>query len=206
MNKELIHITEQIRALSRNGLVYANNEYDKERYEELLALNDRLTALFTNHTEEEIRSSYILERDYTTPKVDIRAVVFNDKDEILLVKERADGCWALPGGWADVGFSPKEIAVKEVKEETGLDVLPIKLLSVMDKRCHNHPPANHYAYKFFILCRIVGGEFVQAFDILDVGFFKHDALPSLSEERITKEQIDRMFDYKHNPDKEIYCD
>ncbi|MDL2222994.1 NUDIX hydrolase N-terminal domain-containing protein [Bacteroidales bacterium OttesenSCG-928-M11] len=206
INKEILLITQKIRTLSRNGLVYVDNEYDKERYEELLKLNDRLTALVTNQTEEAIRSTYVLEKEYTTPKVDVRSVIFNEKDEILLVKERADGLWSLPGGWADVGFSPKEVAEKEVEEETGLKVKAGRLLAVMDKKCHNHPPANHYAYKIFILCEIIGGQMREAFDILDKGFFKQDSLPPLSEERVLQTQIDLMFEYKNDPTKAAYVD
>ncbi|GHS91140.1 hypothetical protein FACS1894203_1360 [Bacteroidia bacterium] len=87
----------------------------------------------------EIAATFTIEKEYATPKVDIRAVVFDENNRILLVKEKAAGCWSLPGGWADVGFSPKEIAMKEVKEETGLDVIPVRLLAVPDKKCHNHP-------------------------------------------------------------------
>ena len=206
IEKELIEIAQRIRALSQTGLVYSDNEYNTERYEELVHLSDSMTALITNNEVSAIEGCFRVEDDYVTPKVDVRAVVFNEKDEILLVQERADGAWAIPGGWADVGYSPKEIAVKEVKEETGLNVKPIRLLAVLDKKCHNHPPAPHYAYKIFILCELIDGKFTSAFDILDKGFFKQGALPPLSEERILKSQVDLMFEYKNNPDKEAIVD
>ncbi|MBF0575595.1 NUDIX hydrolase [Dysgonomonas sp. GY617] len=206
IEKELLEIAQRIRALSQTGLVYSDNEYNTERYEELVHLSNSMTALITNNKVSTIEGCFRVEDDYVTPKVDIRAVVFNDKDEILLVQERADGAWAIPGGWADVGYSPKEIAVKEVKEETGLNVKPIRLLAVLDKKCHNHPPAPHYAYKIFILCELIDGEFTSAFDILDKGFFKQDELPPLSEERILKSQINLMFEYKNNPDKDAIVD
>jgi len=201
IEKELNEIAQRIRALSQNGLLYSDNEYDTERYEELQTLSDRITSLLSGNKISDIRKCFRIEDDYVTPKVDIRAVVFNEKKELLLVKERADGAWSLPGGWADVGFSPKEVAVKEVKEETGLDVQPVRLLAVMDKKHHNHPPALHYVYKIFIQCELTGGSFNTAFDILDKGFFKQNELPSLSEERILKEQLDLMFEYENNPGK-----
>ncbi len=204
--KRLIKIAQRIRALSQNGLVYAGDEYEIERYEELFDLSNEITAILTANDIEVIRNCFKPADDYVTPKVDIRAVVFNEKNEILLVKERADGCWSLPGGWADVGYSPKEVAQKEVKEETGLDVKAVRLLAVLDKKCHAHPPAPHYAYKIFILCEITGGEFTGAFDILDKGFFNKNNLPPLSEDRVIKSQIDLMFDYKENPQKEAIVD
>lgn len=105
-----------------------------------------------------------------------------------------------------MGFSPKEIAIKEVKEETGLDVVPIKLLAVLDQKSHNHPPALHYAYKIFILCEISGGELSTAFDILDCNFYPQDNLPPLSLSRVLKSQIDLMYQYKNDNGKEVILD
>lgn len=192
--------------MAQTGLVYSEDDYDRERYEEMVNLSDRMTALITGNEVSVIAGSFRVEDDYVTPKVDIRAVVFNDKDEILLVKERADGGWAMPGGWADVGFTPSEVAVKEVKEETGLDVEPVRLLAVLDKRCHPHPPHTHYAYKVFILCRLIGGAFTDTFDILDRGFFAKDNLPPLSEERTLRSHIDMAYEYQNDPSKAAYAD
>ena len=188
----MIEVAKRVRALAQNGLVYSLSEYDTERYEELTHLSDRITALATGLDEADVASAYRPAKDYVTPKVDIRAVVFNEKEEILLVREKADGRWSLPGGWSDVGYSPKEVAAKEVKEETGLDVRPVRLLAVMDMSKHPHPVIPYYVYKFFILCEPVGGTFTEAFDILGKGFFPVDALPPLSLERVLPEQIRRM--------------
>lgn len=206
MEKEFEVLVNRARALAQIGLVYSSTEYDVERYRELLDISDRLTSLVSGHDLSEIKACFSVEKDYVTPKVDIRAVVFNDKNEILLVKERADGHWSLPGGWADIGYSPKEVAVKEVREETGLNVVPVRLLAVTDQKTHNHPPALHYAYKIFILCEIESGEMATAFDILDGGFFAQDSLPPLSLERVLKSQIHLMFEYKENPRKEAIVD
>ncbi|MDR1980595.1 MAG: NUDIX hydrolase [Tannerellaceae bacterium] len=205
-NKELITLAQRIRAVSQNGLIYSSNDYDIDRYRELLHISDEITALSTGLDIKTIESLYMPQKEYVTPKVDIRAVVFNDQDDILLVKERADGCWSLPGGWADVGYSPKEIAVKEVKEETGLDVSPLRLLSVTDMSRHPHPPIPFYVYKFFILCELTGGGFTDAFDILDKGFFALDTLPPLSLERVLPEQIHRMREYRDHPEYGVLLD
>lgn len=207
-SKQLNLIARRIRALSQNGLAYSLSEYDTERYAEMIKLGDRIMALLSGQGEDVIGSLYlpVKEKEYVTPKTDIRAVVFNEKDEILLVKERADGLWSLPGGWADVGYSPREVAVKEVKEETGLDVEAVRLLAVMDMSRHPHPAIPWYVYKFFILCRITGGAFTEAFDIQGKGFFPPDNLPPLSLERVLPEQIRRMYEYSQNNKNEIYLD
>ena len=201
MQRELLDIADRIRALSRNGQFYAADEYDKERYDELLELSNRMTAILTGRDIEEIALCYKPADDYVTPKIDVRAVVFDEQERLLLVRERADGCWSLPGGWGDVGFTPSEVAVKEVREETGLEVVADRLLAVLDKRCHNHPPAPHYAYKIFIRCCVAGGKLATAFDTLDVGFFSLDSLPPLSTDRVTREQIELMYEYLHHPEK-----
>ncbi|MDR3140198.1 MAG: NUDIX hydrolase [Tannerellaceae bacterium] len=204
--KELIVLAQRIRALSQNGLTYSLSEYDTERYEELLRISDKIVSSVTGLDENRINSSYILAEEYVTPKVDIRAVVFNRQDEILLVREKADGLWSLPGGWADVGYSPKEIAQKEVREETGLEVHPVRLLSVVDMSKHPHPPIPFYVYKFFILCEITGGEFTQTFDILGKDFFPPANLPPLSLERVLPEQIATLYEYYKKPPKDVYLD
>lgn len=204
--KHLIVLAQRIRALAQTGLTYSLSEYDTDRYEELLQISDQITSEVTGFDAAEIAACYRLEKEYVTPKVDIRAVVFNEKGEILLVREKMDGCWSLPGGWSDVGYSPAEVAVKEVKEESGLEVCPVRLLAVMDTSKHPHPSIPFYVYKMFILCEITGGEFTEAFDILGKGFFKQGELPPLSLERVLPQQIDRMFEAYRNPSQEVYLD
>jgi len=204
--KTIEMFAQQIRALSQNGLLYSLSEYDTDRYSELLKISDSLTALVTGTDFEVVKSLYLPQKEYVTPKVDIRAVVFNEQEEILLVREKSDGAWALPGGWSDVGYTPSEVAVKEVKEETGLDVKVERLLAVMDMREHDHPVIPYYVYKFFISCRPVGGEFTEVFDILDKGFFALDGLPPLSLERVLPEQIRQMYELWKHPEQGVYMD
>ena len=199
--KEIISLAKRVRALAQTGLVYNPGDYDRERYEELTQISDKLQAAATGLGEEEIASSYRPATEYVTPKVDIRAVVFNERDEILLVRERADGCWSLPGGWSDVGFSPKEVARKEVLEETGLEVRPSRLLALLDMSKHDHPVIPFYVYKCFILCEPQGGAFTEAFDILGKGFFPVDNLPPLSLERVLPEQIRLMRHLRAHPEE-----
>lgn len=203
---ELLEIAKRLRALSQTGLYYSLSDYDTERYTELTELSDRITALLTDHTPLEVQQLFLPVKEYVTPKVDIRAVVFNENSEILMVREKADGLWSLPGGWSDVGYSPSEVAEKEVKEETGLKVKAEKLLAVLDMKKHDHPAIPFYVYKMFILCEIQGGAFSEAFDISGKGFFPVPELPPLSEERVTKAQIELMYEYYKNPQKEAIID
>lgn len=128
------------------------------------------------------------------------------RGEILLVREKADGRWSMPGGWSDVGYTPAEVAVKETKEETGLDVRVERLLAVLDKRCHNYPASPLYVYKMFILCTAVGGELGGTFDILDQRFFPLDALPPLSLDRTLPENIRMVNELRLHPERGVVLD
>jgi ADP-ribose pyrophosphatase YjhB (NUDIX family) len=203
---ELITLAQRIRALNQTALTYSVNAYEIDRSKELIAISDRITALVSGVREEEIRTYYHPVKEYVTPKVDIRAVIFNEKDEILLVKEKSDGRWALPGGWSDVGYTPTEVAIKEVKEETGLDVRVVRLLAVLDKRCYNHPASSFYIYKFCFLCDVTGGNDELTFDILDKGYFALNNLPVLSLDRILPEQLVLLDTLRRDSDAKVHCD
>ena len=203
---ELITLAQRIRAMSQTALTYSSNEYEIERSKELIEISNRITSIVSGVNDDDINACYVPVKEYITPKVDVRAVIFNDKNEILLVKERIDGCWALPGGWSDVGYTPTEVIIKETKEETGFDVRVIKLLAVLDKRCYNHPSSSFYIYKMCFLCEITGGDSELTFDILDKGFFPLDKLPPLSLSRILPEQIEFLNKLRHTPSLNVYCD
>jgi len=202
----LLNYTKRLKAMAHLGLTYATNEYDMERYKELEQISLEMMHEVTAAPLEALSNYYNDAKEYITPKTDIRAVIFKDKEEILLVKEKADGQWSLPGGWADIGQTPTEVAVKEVLEETGFSVKAVRLLAVLDKRCHPHPPYLDYVYKMFIQCEIVDGGYIPAFDILDIGFFSQNNIPPLSEHRVIASQINLMFEYLYNPDKQVTID
>jgi ADP-ribose pyrophosphatase YjhB (NUDIX family) len=204
MEQWLLYI-QRIRALAQNGLTYSPNKYDIDRYEELQQLSEKMLADLSGISAERIKDIFKDEKGYATPKVDVRGVIFKDNG-ILMVRETIDDCWSLPGGWADIGFTPGEIAVKEVREESGFVVEPVKLLAVLDKKCHDHPPALEYTYKIFILCRIIGGEATAGMETSDVAFFERDKLPKLSRERNTKDQIRMLFAFLDDKEKEPIFD
>lgn len=195
----------QIQAISQNGLAYGKDIYDIERYEQLRSLSIEILNTYTTVDSNQITDLFANETGYATPKVDVRGVIFQD-DKILLVKEKADGAWALPGGWADIGLSPREIVVKEVKEESGFDVVPRRLLAVLDKNKHYHAPSPYHVYKIFILCDIIGGSAMEGMETSEVNFFDRFNLPQLSEERNTYGQVQIMFDKGLQANSEVVFD
>lgn len=199
-------IAKELQAIAQTGLTFTENKYDDERYQMIRAISVRILNEYTDAPIEKIRDVFAFETGYQTPKVDIRGVVFRD-NKILMIKEDVDGKWTLPGGWADIGLSPFEIAKKEVFEEAGLEVTPKRLLAVYDKaKDPDHPQDYYHIYKLFILCADSGGEVKTGMETTDVGWFNLDEIPELSTPRITMKQIRRMFEYKDNPGLEVDCD
>ncbi|MDW7694941.1 NUDIX hydrolase [Flammeovirgaceae bacterium SG7u.111] len=205
MEKEWHEIAKRIQALAQNGITFTEGKYDMERYEELREISAQMMSMYTDTPIEKVRDVFNFEHGYQTPKVDVRGVVFKE-NKILMVQEEQDGKWSLPGGWADVNYSPRQIAVKEVWEETGLRVEPVKLLAVLDKACHPHPLEPYQAYKFFIHCKIIRGELRTSIETLDVRFFGVDELPQLSAERVLKYQIEKMFELVEDPNSATLFD
>lgn len=205
MNFDWLQIAKEIQSIAQAGLAYSNNKFDIDRYRRLRQVSVKIVNEYTDTPVEKIRDLFANEEGYQTPKVDIRGVVFRD-GKILMVREALDGNWTLPGGWADVGYSPFEIAVKEVHEEAGIKVKPLRLLAVFDKMKHNHPPDIYHVYKLFILCRDSGQSVKPGIETTEVGWFSRDDIPPLSALRITSEQIKIMFDYYDNPSKDAICD
>ena len=203
---DVLNEIKRLKALADTGLIYAKGDYDRERYETIQEISLSLMAAFTEKPFETIKGFYSDTTDYPTPKVDIRALVLNEKSEILLVREQTDGLWAMPGGWADIGVTPAEVAAKEVFEETGLVVEVEHLLAVFDKRNHPHPPEPYYVYKMVFGCKYTEGVLSKGFDILDTGFFPIYALPPLSEPRNLASQIQLVFDKWVKKDEKTFFD
>jgi len=146
----------------------------------------------------QLQNIFSQEVGYATPKVDVRGVVFRD-EALLLVKERSDGGWTLPGGWADVGDSPSEAVVREIYEESGYQTQVVKLLAVYDRSKHDHPPSVYHIYKLFFQCQLLGGSATTSIETEDVAFFREDKIPEqLSQGRVTPTQIKRMFEHSRH--------
>ena len=189
----------QLMSIAQNGLTYAEDHFDQERYTQLRQVAAEIMAEQSDTDHRMVLDLFAGEVGYATPKVDVRGAVFRD-DGILLVKERADGLWTLPGGWADVNESPKEAVVREVMEESGYDTRAEKLLAVWDRAKHQHtPPFPYHVYKMFVLCELIGGEAASSEETEEVGFFPADGLPNLSISRVTPGQIARLFEHHRDP-------
>jgi ADP-ribose pyrophosphatase YjhB (NUDIX family) len=205
-NVEFLNDIKRLRSLADIGLLYCRNEYDKERYLELQEISLRLLHQLTGSPFEDLKLVFPDVKDYPTAKVDIRGLVTSTDGKILLVKESLDGKWSLPGGWADVGNSPKETIIKEFEEETGLKVIPERLLAVFDKKMHPHPPQPFYVYKMVFYCKALTSEIIKGFDVLDVQYFPIEALPPLSEDRILETQLRLLANKIQAADWEVYVD
>ena len=173
-------------------------QYDLERYEALREIAAEMMAHGSASPIAPIRSLFTAQSGYATPKVDTRAAIFRE-DRILLVEEREDAAWSLPGGWADVGESPADAIVREVREESGYETRVVKLLAVYDRNRHGHPPFPFHAYKMFFQCEPIGGEPTLSNETSGVDWFAEDHLPALSTTRVTAAQIHRFFEHYRNP-------
>jgi len=201
-----LELIKRIKALADTGLVYANDEYDKERYQELKEIGLQLLSEVTDQPLKVLRNFYLPEKDYPTVKVDVRGIVLNERNELLLAKEKIDGKWSIPGGWADIGYTPSEVVIKEIEEETGLICSAQRVLAIFDKRMHPHPPQPFYIYKLIFLCKLEHGELKHGFDMDGASFFSIDELPELSEDRIVVSQLKKLYTLAIEKDTVTYFD
>ncbi|WP_085523640.1 NUDIX hydrolase [Tuberibacillus sp. Marseille-P3662] len=188
-----LQYAKQLQAIAQAGLHYGHDAFDKERYEQIRAMSVDIMSRYTELDEQKVRDLFANESGYQTPKIDIRAVVFKD-DAILLVREKSDGQWCLPGGWADIGFTLSENVRREAKEEAGIDVQPKRILAVHDTEHHNVPIAPYGIYKLFVQCDGYGGDFQTNIETSDAQFFPYNQLPPLSEGRTNHEQLKMCFE------------
>ena len=172
----------EIQALSQTGLTYSMSNYDTERYQRLSAIAAEIVEAQTDLPAAPTLENFLVQPGYATPKVDVRGAIIRE-GQILLVQERSDNCWCMPGGWADVGESPAEMVVREIREESGFEVFARKLICVYDANRSGIPLSFYHAYKLIFLCKIVGGAVRPSDETADVAFFPFDGLPPLSSER-----------------------
>lgn len=186
-------MVQRLQTIAGAGLAYAESPNDRDRYRLLAELASEIVAAEATLTSG-VTEKVLVDDGYPTPKVDVRAVVFSDDGQLLLVREASDGLWSLPGGWADLGDTPGEVAVREVAEETGYEVEAQRLLALWDKARHDHPRSLQSVYKVVIDCRLVGPEPTAepCHEVLEVGWFSPSSLPPLSRGRITEIQIGRI--------------
>lgn len=192
---------QRLQAIAQTGLAYSKDPYDLERFTEIHQLALEALAVQSGIPAPEFAPLFEAEKGYPTPKTGVRAVVCDEQGRVLLVRETGDGLWSLPGGWADIGESPGAMAVREVREESGYEVKPVKLLSVVHRATHSPRPVLWDSYTLFIRCEIVGGApQADGLETDQVGFFSRDNLPPLSVSRVGEAQMQRIFVHLDNPD------
>ena len=194
----------EIQSIAQIGLTYTKDEYDKERYEQLRNIASEMLSYKTDIPVDKVKNLFCNEQGYQTPKLDTRAAIFKD-DKILLVHEK-NGFWSLPGGWVDILESIESNTIKEVKEEAGLDVVAKKVIAIQDRNKHNPPIYPYGVCKVFVECEVMGGEFVENIETVEIGYFSIDNLPKLAEEKCTPKQVEMCFEAKNNKNWQVYFD
>jgi ADP-ribose pyrophosphatase YjhB (NUDIX family) len=195
---DLLEWARQVQAIAQNGLAFSRDPFDRERYTQLAELVTALLSAQLNVSPSTARGWFEGERGYATPKVDVRGGVF-EGERVLLVRERADGRWTLPGGWVDVNDAPSEAVAREIHEESGYRARAVKLAALVDKNRHPHPPGVHHIYKLFFVCELTGGSPAASNETDAVDFFPVRALPELSTGRVLSSQIERLFQHRLDP-------
>ena len=179
---DLLRWAETLSGIARTGLGFTQSLYEKERFEEVLKVAADIRATAIDEAESDVLFDEWLSTvgegvaGYVTPKVAVAAVVGNEKGEILLTQRADSGWWLYPVGWADVGYSPSEVAVKEVLEETGIECEPVSLIAVLDGLRLGFARVPLYSILFH--CKMTGGELVgHPLETRQVGFYPRDRLP-----------------------------
>ena len=194
-----IEWAQEIFSLSQAGLTYSQNEFDIARYQRLQELTAEMIASQSEITKESVLASFSMQAGYITPKVDVRGAVVRD-GKILLIQERADGKWAMPGGWADLGNSPASVAEREVWEESGYRVKSEKVVAVIDAN-RIEPFEFYHAYKLIFLCKLLDGEPRISYETLAVDFFDPNHFPTLSSYRTDESMVQEVFAHIQDPNR-----
>ena len=195
MNTKWLEWATRLQSIAQSGLTFGENQYDLDRYQQIRDLSVEIMHEYTDVKHEKIINLFASETGYQTPKVDIRAAVFKD-DKILMVKEKIDGKWSLPGGWADVNTSVSESAVRECQEEAGAEVKPKRVIAIHHANKQNNFVYPYTIYKIIVECDLIKYCFEENSETLGSGFFSSDNLPELSVERNNLNQINLCFEAK----------
>ncbi len=187
-----------LQAIAQSGLHFGADRFDLERYEQVRAIAAAMFEAGAGEPAQQLVNLFRQDIGYATPKVDVRGAAFRD-DRILLVRERSNGLWALPGGWADVNTTPSNSVEREIHEESGFTARAVRLVAALDRNRHVTQSFPFTVYKLFFLCELTGGAAQPGSETTHVGFFTPDDLPPMSEGRTTPTHIRRMFQHWRNP-------
>jgi ADP-ribose pyrophosphatase YjhB (NUDIX family) len=197
----------RLRAIAQTGRTYTQNLFDRERFDEVAAIAHAMLAELVDVPLDTIVGLYLPESGYPTPKVDVRAGVFDADGRILLVQEASDGRWALPGGWADEQESPKLACEREVFEESGYRANAIKLAAIKDRSLHPYTPRRlEHIYKLLFVCELTGGSETVSIETTAARFFRRDALPELSVGRTLEVDVHLLWTHRNEPALPCYFD
>ena len=189
----------EIQSLAQTGYHYSENDYHKERYHRLSEIAAEIISEHSALAYKPLMGIFSQQIGYATPRVDVRGVVFQG-EKLLLVRERQDGGWTLPGGWADVGDTPSQSAEREVWEEAGFHVKARRLIGVYDAN-RVGPLEVFHAFKLVFLCDLIDGQPRPSSETSEVAFFGADEIPDvLSGERTRPRHIIDAFNVLANPD------
>jgi ADP-ribose pyrophosphatase YjhB (NUDIX family) len=195
----LLDWARKVQAIAQTGLAFTHDPFDRDRYTQLTELVASILSSELDIPLARAKGFWEGEEGYATPKVDVRGGIF-EGDRVLLVRERSDGKWTLPGGWVDVNDSPSEAVAREIFEESGYRARAVKLAALIDKSRHPHPPGIHHIFKLFFLCERTGGEAALSIETDAVQFFAVQALPELSTGRVLASQIERLYQHQLHPE------
>jgi len=188
----------ELQALAQTGLTFTSGHYDLLRYRRLIEIAAEITAAHTGGLAADLAADFLTQPGYATPKIDVRGAAVRD-GRILLVRERVDARWCMPGGWADIDEIPSAMVAREVLEESGFVVEPRKILGVFDANRSGTPREFYHAYKIVFLCEILGGEARGSDETLAAEFFPFDSLPPLSSARTHERHLAEVREHLLNP-------
>jgi ADP-ribose pyrophosphatase YjhB (NUDIX family) len=195
----------QIHQIGQTGSFFAGNEFDRQRYRQLIDIAIAMISQHLPESEDQIRVALCAQPGYITPKVDVRAAVFRE-GKILMVREMADGLWSLPGGWADVNDAPSAMVEREVREESGLIVKARKLVGVFEGNHDREPLDVFHSYKLVFLCNYLSGDLQTSIETTAVDFFDPASLPPLSIHRTQERYIREACLHLQDPGKATVFD
>ena len=190
----------RLAALAQDGLTYSLSDYDTDRYSAIGGLAAELLSAVSGRDAVELHLELGRDSGYATPKVDVRGACFDADERVLLMRERIDGLWSLPGGWADPGDTPAAAVAREVREEAGATVDVNHLVACWDRDARGHlPPLPVAVVKLFFLCRVLELGEPDTLETLETGWFALDALPPLSTGRVTEAELQRCLAHHRDP-------
>ncbi|WDV47106.1 NUDIX hydrolase [Clostridiaceae bacterium M8S5] len=195
-NSKWLKWAKELQFLAQCGLAYSKDRFDIERFERIRDISVEIVSEYTEIEHKKIKNLFANESGYQTPKVDVRAAIFNG-DKILMVKEKSDGKWTMPGGWADTLYSVYENVKKEAMEEAGANVETKRIIAVMDMNKHFKTEYPYSIYKIYVECDYIDGDFKENAETEEATFFNIDNIPELSFAKCTKEHIKMCFEARN---------